>query len=191
MSHLGVSVPDYPAADPVADAASSIVAQHQQVVEGGHVYEVAIAVADQGVAVEFVCCDEDGRPVSQLTGKLSVEDLTVASDLLSQALTAFAGLLARRPGARAHTVEQKRREHPNAYKPWLPEDEQRLRQLFEDGVPIPQLCGEFGRNRGAILARLTKLGFDVDSLRTGRDGSAAPGAARAFSVETRSRWAGD
>ncbi|MBQ8050825.1 MAG: hypothetical protein IJ197_04535 [Bacteroidaceae bacterium] len=58
---------------------------------------------------------------------------------------------------KAYTIEEKRANHPNAYRPWTKEDDDRLLQLSALGTSIPELCEIFGRNRGAITSRLKKL----------------------------------
>ncbi|MGW6832252.1 hypothetical protein ACWGCI_02385 [Streptomyces sp. NPDC054949] len=66
--------------------------------------------------------------------------------------------LAAEPEApKAYTVEAKRQLYPNAYKPWEPEDEQRLAKRCAQGVSLPALAQEFGRNEGAIASRLLKI----------------------------------
>ena len=63
----------------------------------------------------------------------------------------------RLPRAKAYTMEEKRANHPNAYRSWTKADEDKLLQLSALGTSIPELCGIFGRNRGAITSRLKKL----------------------------------
>ncbi|MEU9318246.1 hypothetical protein [Streptomyces sp. NPDC048295] len=58
---------------------------------------------------------------------------------------------------KAYSVEEKRRLHPNAYKPWDPEDEQRLAERCAQGASLSDLSQEFGRNEGAIASRLLKI----------------------------------
>lgn len=58
---------------------------------------------------------------------------------------------------KAYSVEEKRRLHPNAYKPWDPEDEQRLAERCAQGASLSELSQEFGRNEGAIASRLLKI----------------------------------
>ncbi|MGW3438796.1 hypothetical protein ACWDB3_16605 [Streptomyces bacillaris] len=58
---------------------------------------------------------------------------------------------------KAYTVEAKRQLYPNAYKPWEPEDEQRLATRCAQGVSLSVLAQEFGRNEGAIASRLLKI----------------------------------
>ncbi|MEU3295764.1 acid shock protein [Streptomyces longwoodensis] len=58
---------------------------------------------------------------------------------------------------KAYSVESKRQLHPNAYKPWDPEDEQRLAERCTQGASLSELSQEFGRNEGAIASRLLKI----------------------------------
>lgn len=52
-----------------------------------------------------------------------------------------------------------REKHPNAYRPWSKEQDAELKNLFEAEMSIPDLMKKFGRKRGAITARLQKLGL--------------------------------
>lgn len=54
-------------------------------------------------------------------------------------------------------MEAKRRVHPNAYKPWEPEDDQRLAERCAQGISLSELSKIFGRNEGAIASRLLKI----------------------------------
>ena len=46
----------------------------------------------------------------------------------------------------------------NAGKPWLPEDDKRLSNMFDNGCPQEDMCAYFKRTKGAITARLVLLG---------------------------------
>ncbi|MEU1693335.1 hypothetical protein ABZ590_18115 [Streptomyces hirsutus] len=59
--------------------------------------------------------------------------------------------------SKVYTVEEKRQTHPNAYKPWTPEDEQGLSERCVQGASLADLTQEFGRNQGAIASRLLKI----------------------------------
>jgi hypothetical protein len=59
---------------------------------------------------------------------------------------------------RAYTVEEKRKTHPNAYKPWTDQEEEDLAARCAQGVLLAELAQEFGRNKGAIASRLMKIG---------------------------------
>lgn len=55
--------------------------------------------------------------------------------------------------------EEIRKKFPNAYRSWSKEEDERLSELWKSRVLIKDLAKEFGRKRGAISARLEKLGL--------------------------------
>ena len=65
------------------------------------------------------------------------------------------------PSALSH-IEKQRLKHPNAYKSWTKEDDANLTKFFGEGVSRPQLSKMFGRNGGAIRARLVHLGLSEE-----------------------------
>lgn len=52
----------------------------------------------------------------------------------------------------------KKPQAENAGKPWTEEDEEILCQMFETGCTSREMCKRFGRTKGAIGARLVRLG---------------------------------
>ena len=50
-----------------------------------------------------------------------------------------------------------RETHPNAYRPWNTEQDEKLTKLFGEGQEFKDMAKEFGRKIGAIRARLLKL----------------------------------
>ena len=54
--------------------------------------------------------------------------------------------------------ERTGRSKDNAGKPWNVDDEEDLCEMFDDGISIKEICRRLGRSRGAIAARLVKLG---------------------------------
>jgi F-box protein, helicase, 18 len=57
------------------------------------------------------------------------------------------------------SVELLRTKHGEAYKPWTPEQDEKLIQLFNNNTSDTEIIKQFGRNAGAIRARLRKLGL--------------------------------
>lgn len=57
------------------------------------------------------------------------------------------------------SVEKIRQQHPNAYRPWLPADDERLAHLFSEHLPYAEIGKTLGRKQGAIRSRLKKLGL--------------------------------
>ena len=54
-------------------------------------------------------------------------------------------------------MEEKRKQHPNAYKPWSEEDDERLLTLVNEKKSIKELSFIFKRNENAIRSRINKL----------------------------------
>lgn len=60
---------------------------------------------------------------------------------------------------KAYSVENFRKKYPNAYRPWSESEDEDLAARFTAGEAIEELMETFGRQRGAILARIVKLGL--------------------------------
>lgn len=62
-------------------------------------------------------------------------------------------------------LAEMRKTHPNAYKPWSEDDDEKLLKLVEKGKSVDDLSKVFGRHHGAIESRVEKLfGEDFDNL---------------------------
>ena len=57
----------------------------------------------------------------------------------------------------AYTLDEKRKQFPNAYKPWSVEDDKLLITLHYENRSIKDLMSIFKRNEGAIHSRIQKL----------------------------------
>jgi len=62
-------------------------------------------------------------------------------------------------GGKTYSVELIRTKHEEAYKPWTPEQDEKLIQLFNNNTSDSEIIKHFGRNAGAIRSRLRKLGL--------------------------------
>ncbi|MFB6836942.1 hypothetical protein [Streptomyces sp. NPDC056361] len=137
-------------------------------------------LSDGRAAIDVVICTPDGVILGELAGEVDASDPDEISRLLASAPVAAgrpshaasAGLhLAPHPGdavpasrppaepeeAKAYTVDEKRRLHPNAYKPWEPDDDDLLAEHCAQGVSLAELAQQFGRNEGAVASRLLKI----------------------------------
>ncbi|PIR69151.1 AAA family ATPase, partial [Candidatus Nomurabacteria bacterium CG10_big_fil_rev_8_21_14_0_10_03_31_7] len=56
-----------------------------------------------------------------------------------------------------NNFEEIRKKFPNAYRPWVKDDDEKLRILFAKNMSVKDIAKEFGRKRGAITSRLEKL----------------------------------
>lgn len=64
----------------------------------------------------------------------------------------------------AEKIEKMRETYPNAYRPWLPAQDDELKQYFQQGETIKKLSTRLGRHEGSIKMRLQKhFGEDVVS----------------------------
>lgn len=59
---------------------------------------------------------------------------------------------------KSYTLEDKRKEHGNAYLPWDDEADKLLCRMYDDGKSISLLSDIFERTKDAIRSRLKKLG---------------------------------
>ena len=57
----------------------------------------------------------------------------------------------------AYTLDEKRKQFPNAYKSWSTEDDKLLVTLYDENRSIKELMSIFKRNEGAIRSRIQKL----------------------------------
>ena len=62
-----------------------------------------------------------------------------------------------KPKDKAYTLNEKRKQFPNAYKPWSTEDDKLLVTLYYENRSIKELMSIFKRNEGAIHSRIRKL----------------------------------
>lgn len=61
----------------------------------------------------------------------------------------------------AYSKDKIRKSHENAYKPWTPEEETFLTELFEQGLTVKEIAHKMKRQHGGIRSRLKKLGLKV------------------------------
>ena len=58
-----------------------------------------------------------------------------------------------------------RKEHPNAYRPWTADQDDRLKLGFQNGVSVDELSKKLGRHKRSVVLRLQKhFGEDVVQL---------------------------
>ena len=65
------------------------------------------------------------------------------------------------PG-KAYSFEQKRELYKDAYRPWTPDLDKELEELFTGGTSVNQMAEHFKRTKGAIQSRLKKLNYFSD-----------------------------
>ncbi|SFS33341.1 DUF3276 family protein [Sphingobacterium wenxiniae] len=58
---------------------------------------------------------------------------------------------------KSYTLDDIREQHPQAYRPWSTEDDEKLEALFCEGKTVKELANIFERKEGAITSRIKKL----------------------------------
>lgn len=56
-------------------------------------------------------------------------------------------------------IASARKNHPNAFRLWTPEEEETLAELYRNGATKDQLVEALGRRPGGIATRLRSLGL--------------------------------
>lgn len=101
--------------------------------------------------------------------RLNYGDIMAAADLARQLLDQYVGadsiiridgkiqLTARR--GKWINLGQLRKEFPRAYEPWTREETEKLRSFHEARIDVEEIASRLGRQEGAIISRLEKLGL--------------------------------
>jgi hypothetical protein len=58
---------------------------------------------------------------------------------------------------KSYNVDEIRKKHENAYKPWAEKLDEELTVMYCGGKSIKEMAKHFGRNQGAIMSRIKKL----------------------------------
>ncbi len=109
---------------------------------------------------------EGSKEAEKVFGKVEKEKLDKMHDDFIQAMGGKVNLGAELPKRKRRdrngsgiSFEEIRKKFPKAYMPWEKDEDETLRKLFAKNIKIKDLAKEFGRKRGAISARLEKLGL--------------------------------
>ncbi len=105
--------------------------------------------------------DESIDPNGQMLG-FWIRDVSKLSDaepinLLLDARRRNAKVISEKEGA--YSVEEIRKDHPNAYAKWTSEEDELLKSRFKMGTDVHDLATIHHRKVGAIRSRLQKLGL--------------------------------
>lgn len=96
-------------------------------------------------------------PLERIDDIVSNNNSIVGFLCQSRSLDASLFLRKESPKEKAYTLDDKRKEYANAYKPWRREDDEQLLALCSEGKNVKELSQFFKRNEGAIRSRIKKL----------------------------------
>ena len=133
--------------------------RHEVVIDGRTFSVRAQHVRGRRLTVEFVAEGADDDDPGSLCGEIAVTDLVPAAAALRSLLSGVAVILGQGRASKGYDMRRIRSQYPNAYKAWTGADEERLTARFNAGASIDDLTQEFGRQPGAIRARLERLGL--------------------------------
>ena len=97
--------------------------------------------------------------LNDLSDNMDIRRLPYISDKDVKRLKKYLKAYKQLMGVPTYSVEECRREYPNAYDPWTEEDDARLTEWWREGLSLDEIADSFGRKRGAIISRLKKLGL--------------------------------
>ena len=97
--------------------------------------------------------------LNDLSDNMDIRRLPYLSDKDVKRLKKYLKAYKQLMGVPTYSVEACRREYPNAYDPWSEVDDERLTQLWSEGLALDEIAERFGRKRGAIISRIKKLGL--------------------------------
>lgn len=97
--------------------------------------------------------------INDLSDNMDIRRLPYLSDKdvkrLKKHLKAYKKLV----GEPVYSIYAARQEHPNAYNVWTAEDDEELKQMWEEGKSVQEIADYFGRKNSSIITRLRKLGI--------------------------------
>ena len=95
--------------------------------------------------------------LNDLSDNMDIRRLPYLSDKDVKRLKKYLKAYKQLMGVPTYSVEECRREYPNAYDPWTVADDARLTELWREGLSLDEIADRFGRKRGAIISRMKKL----------------------------------
>lgn len=135
----------------------------EQVQSKNRTYYFDLKVAENGrqfLAINQTKSNEEGV-TERAKMVLFEEDLTRFSQALLQSLLYFEA--EKGPRIDDAYIQNVRKEHPNAFQRWSKEDEELLKELYQQGHQVEELMTHFKRNERGIITRLEMMGVALHS----------------------------
>ncbi len=97
--------------------------------------------------------------INDLTDNMDIRRLPYLSDKDVKRLKKYLKAYKKLIGEPVYSIYAARQEHPNAYNVWTSEDDEELKQMWEEGKSVQEIADYFGRKNSSIITRLRKLGL--------------------------------
>ena len=97
--------------------------------------------------------------INDLSDNMDIRRLPYLSDKDVKRLKKYLKAYKKLVGEPVYSIYAARQEHPNAYNVWTAEDDEELKQMWEEGKSVQEIADYFGRKNSSIITRLRKLGI--------------------------------
>lgn len=97
--------------------------------------------------------------INDLSDNMDIRRLPYLSDKYVKRLKKYLKAYKKLIGEPVYSIYAARQEHPNAYNVWTAEDDEELKQMWEEGKSVQEIADYFGRKNSSIITRLRKLGL--------------------------------
>lgn len=97
--------------------------------------------------------------INDLSDNMDIRRLPYLSDKDVKRLKKYLKAYKKLIGEPVYSVYAARQEHPNAYNVWTSEDDEELKQMWEEGRSVQEIADYFCRKNSSIISRLRKLGL--------------------------------
>ena len=97
--------------------------------------------------------------INDLSDNMDIRRLPYLSDKDVKRLKKYLKAYKKLVGEPVYSIYAARQEHPNAYNVWTAEDDEELKQMWEEGKSVQEIADYFGRKNSSIITRLKKLGI--------------------------------
>lgn len=97
--------------------------------------------------------------INDLSDNMDIRRLPYLSDKDVKRLKKYLKAYKKLIGEPVYSIYAARQEHPNAYNVWTAEDDEELKQMWEEGKSVQEIANYFGRKNSSIITRLRKLGL--------------------------------
>ena len=95
--------------------------------------------------------------INDLSDNMDIRRLPYLSDKDIKRLKKYLKAYKKLTGEPVYSVYAARQENPNAYDPWMPEDDNLLKEMRTEGKSVADIARHFGRKESAIIVRIKKL----------------------------------
>ena len=97
--------------------------------------------------------------INDLSDNMDIRRLPYLSDKDVKRLKKYLKAYKKLIGEPLYSIYAARQEHSNAYNVWTPEDDEELRQIWQEGRSVQEIADHFCRKKSSIISRLRKLGL--------------------------------